>query len=394
MLRRWWRPTVAVNAALVLLVLAGGAWAWYVVWGGESASAGTGAQERVVAVTRGAVSATVSASGTVHSGTTAAANFVTAGTVTEIAVKVGDPVTQGQTLAKVDAAAANGQLSTARANLAAAQQSLTRAQGNGSDAATVASISAQVTQANTAVETAQRAVAGTVLTAPIAGTVIAVNGAVGSPSSGSSSGTSGGGATGSTSSSSSSAASSTGFITLADLTKLQVSAAFAEADATKLKVGQTATVTWSALSGARATARITTIAPTATTANNVNTYAVVSTLDSVPTGARIGQSATVRVTVAEVANALRAPTAAVRTAGGQRTVQVRTAGGDTEQRTVQVGVEGDSFVEITSGLTEGEQLVIQPTTSSTTGTTNQQGPGGQFGGGGQLPGGGGQGPGR
>ncbi|GIJ49098.1 RND transporter [Virgisporangium aliadipatigenens] len=392
MLKRWWRPAVAVNAALVLLVLAGGGWAYHVVWGGDTA-AGTGGQQRSVTVTRGAVSATVSATGTVQSGTTAAANFVTAGTVTEISVKVGDAVTAGQQLAKVDPAAANGQLATARANLTAAQQSLARAQGNGSDAATVASISAQVTQANTAVETAQRAVAGTVLTAPIAGTVIAVNGAVGSSSSSTSSstGTSGSGSSGG-SSSSASGSSGSGFITLADLSKLQVSAAFAEADATRLKVGQAAAVTWSALSGARADAKITTIAPTATTSNNVNTYAVVSTLDSVPTGARIGQSATVRVTVAEVADVLRVPTAAVRSAGGQRTVQVKAANGGTETRTVQVGVEGDSFVEIRSGVTEGETLVIAPTTTSTSGTGNQQGGpgGGQFpGGGGQIPGGGG-----
>ena len=59
---------------------------------------------------------------------------------------------------------------------------------------------------------------------------------------------------------------------------MQVSASFAEADATKLKVGQTATVTWAALTGATATGKVATIAPTATTANNVNSYAVVVSL--------------------------------------------------------------------------------------------------------------------
>ena len=39
---------------------------------------------------------------------------------------------------------------------------------------------------------------------------------------------------------------------LADLTKLQINASFAEADATKLKAGQTAQISWSALSGTRA----------------------------------------------------------------------------------------------------------------------------------------------
>src|SRR6266545_3734629 len=222
------RPTLLLNTALGAVALAVAFWSYHVVAGSPVASAGgSGERQRVVPVTQGTVTSTVSASGSVQSATTAAASFVTAGTVTEILVRVGDVVAKGQHLAKVDPAAAQSQLDTATANLAAARQSLSRAK------------------------------------------------AAGAGGSGAGSGGSGtGGSGGAGSSGPASTSGSSGFVQLADLTAMQVSASFAEADATKLKVGQVAAVTWNALSGARATGKVLTISPTATTQNNVNSYAV------------------------------------------------------------------------------------------------------------------------
>ncbi|MEV8514328.1 efflux RND transporter periplasmic adaptor subunit [Dactylosporangium sp. NPDC051484] len=381
-----------VNAVLVLVAAGGAFWAYQII-SGPAASADTGTtteRTRLVAVTQGTVSQTVSASGSVASASTANANFTTSGTVTEVDVKVGDVVTKGQTLAKVDPAAAQAALDTAKANLNAAKAALTRDRNNNADDATIASADAQVATAQANVSSAQATVNGTVLTAPIAGTVTAVNGAVGSSSSGSSS-SGGGGGNNPASGSSSSSGSGSGFIQLADLSKLQIDASFAEADATKLKAGQTAGITWSALSGTRATGKVSTISPTATTSNNVNSYAVVITLDSLPDGVRLGQSTTAVVTVAEAQDVLRIPSTALRTAGGQRTVTVR-VNGQNEERQVEVGITGGGFVEVKSGLQAGDQVVITTrTTTSTTGPNTQQFPGGgNFpGGGGNFPGGGG-----
>src|SRR6266511_3644289 len=375
------RPTLLLNTALGAVALAVAFWSYHVIAGSPAPSAGgSGERQRVVPVTQGTVTSTVSASGSVQSATTAAASFVTAGTVTEILVRVGDVGAKGQHLAKVDPAAAQSQLDTATANLAAARQSLSRAKAAGADAATIANASAQVTSAEAAVAAAQRAVDGTVLTAPIAGTGIAVNGAVGSQSgSAGASGASGsggsgagtGGSGGAGSSGPASTSGSSGFVQLADLPAMQVSASFAEADATKLKVGQVAAVTWNALSGARATGKVLTISPTATTQNNVNSYAVVVSLDTLPGGVRIGQSTTVQVTVAQADNVLRIPLAALREAGGQRTVQVQ-SGDKIEVRTVEIGIRGNQFVEITGGLSPGEQVVITMQTT-TIPTTNPRG---------------------
>ncbi|WP_319805748.1 efflux RND transporter periplasmic adaptor subunit [Dactylosporangium fulvum] len=384
-----------INAGLAVLVVGGAFWAYSVVKGPATAEASqnTTTRTRLVAATQGTVSQTVSATGSVASAATANANFTTSGTVTEVNVKVGDVVTKGQTLAKVDPTSAQATLDTAKANLTAAKAALTRAENNDADDATIASAEAQVTTAQANVTSAQQAVNGTVLTAPVAGTVTAVNGAVGSSSSGSSSNSSGGAGGNSTGGNGSTSGSSSGFIQLADLTKLQINASFAEADATKLKAGQVADVTWSALAGTRATGKVSTVSPTATTSNNVNSYAVVITLDSLPEGVRLGQSTTAVVTVAEAQGVVRIPSTALRTAGGQRTVTVQ-VNGKNEERQVEVGLTGGGFVEVKSGLTAGEQVVVTTTTNSTSGTGGNQvqfpGGGGGFpGGGGGFPGGGG-----
>src|SRR4051812_43760628 len=112
-MRLWRRPTVLINAALAVLAVAGGFWAYQIVTGTSSAAAATTTRTRVVPVTQGDVSQTVSATATVASSATSAANFVTSGTVTEIDVHVGDVVTKGQLLAKVDPTSAQSALDTA-----------------------------------------------------------------------------------------------------------------------------------------------------------------------------------------------------------------------------------------------------------------------------------------
>src|SRR6266508_2616366 len=78
-----------LNARLGAVALAVAFWSYHVIAGSPAPSAGgSGERQRVVPVTQGTVTSTVSASGSVQSATTAAASFVTAGTVTEILVRV------------------------------------------------------------------------------------------------------------------------------------------------------------------------------------------------------------------------------------------------------------------------------------------------------------------
>jgi macrolide-specific efflux system membrane fusion protein len=79
--------------------------------------------------------------------------------------------------------------------------------------------------------------------------------------------------------------------------------------------------------------------------------------------------------VAKADSALYVPSTAVHTAGGQSTVTVM-QGGKQVARTVQTGITGDQGVEIKSGLTAGEQVVLT-TSSSSSGSGSSSGfPGG------------------
>ncbi len=94
---------------------------------------------------------------------------------------------------------------------------------------TITGDQSSITTAQNQLATAQANLQATVLTAPVAGTVAAVNGQVGTSS------TSGSSVPGWSSSSSSSSSATAGFITLTDLSSLQVVAGYSETDAAKIQ---------------------------------------------------------------------------------------------------------------------------------------------------------------
>jgi len=162
---------------------------------------------------------------------------------------------------------------------------------------------------------------------------------------------------------------------------MTVSASIAEADIASVTVGQKAVVTFPAVPGETADATVTAIAPTATTSNSVVTYATTITLASIPTGLRLGQTASVAITTkSSAADALYVPTAAITTASGASTVKVVGANGKTTVTTVTLGIVGTVGTEIKTGLKAGETVSLGVVTPTTTGTGNGTGRTG-FGGG-------------
>ena len=296
-------------------------------------------------------------------------------------------VTQGQTaLTNAQNNQASG-LVKDQSSIASAQRQLTSAQASyqstlaanrvkeapATDAA-LAQQAASVAQAQAQVDNAQRTLDQTVLTAPIDATVTAVNGKVGDQASGaSSSGASSGTAT-------------SGFITLDDLTGLQVKAGFSEADAAKVQVGQSATITFDALTNTTLTGKVVSVDATQTVVQNVVTYSVYISLDSVPAGLKPGMTASAAVVVDKRENVLLLPSSAVRGTGTTAQVTVKTGATETSQ-TVQIGLRGDQSVEIVSGLKVGDVVVTR--TTSTASGANGRVPAGAGGLGGAVTGAGG-----
>ena len=403
------RRGLILNTALILVLAALGVTSYLVVTHNNARPA---AATATVAVARGAVTSSVSSSGTVESARTATPQFTASGTVTAVLVTVGRHVAKGQALARIDAASAQRSLLIAEYNLSAAEDGVTAAEEaltNAEDAAastssstaggtaggttaggqgtSVASAEASLARARADresarqnVDAARADVTATTLRAPIAGTVTAVNGAVGSVT-----GSSGGSSSAASSASSAGTTSSGGFVSIADLTALRVVASFPEADALRIKAGQSATVTFNADPNAPVTAKLSSVSPTPTTQNGVVAYDATFALGKVPAGTRLGQTANVSVVTARAANALYVPTMAIATTGGSHTVVMA----DGQSRTVSIGIQGDTYTQITSGLADGDQiqLVSGRAAAAANGNTGR----GQFAGPGQFPALGGQG---
>lgn len=249
------------------------------------------------------------------------------------------------------------------AALRAADASVTTSAGSMSaDQAAIAAAKAGVDQARQALDFTR-------LKAPIGGTVVAVSNRAGDVVSA--------GAT---------------VMAIAPKAPFEVVANVSEADATSLAVGQSAAVTFDAL-GQVASGTVTRIdllpvnAMPSSPANNgpgtgattsaVTSYRATITLTDAPANVKQGMSASVVVTTQEVADVLWVPTAAVTTADGRSTVTVRADGVDSTV-VVQTGLQGDSAIQITSGLAEGQQIVID--TGTTPDDTNEliYGPEGGF----------------
>lgn len=119
--RRW----LIIPLGLVLVLAGYGA--WVLTRSRTSATVAT----TTATVSRGAISVTVSGSGTVAAATSRDLAFPVSGAVSEVLVSVGDTVTAGQPLARLDDTALQLALQQARANLTSAQAQLAAANGEG-----------------------------------------------------------------------------------------------------------------------------------------------------------------------------------------------------------------------------------------------------------------------
>ncbi|MDQ1456885.1 MAG: hypothetical protein QOH28_2505 [Actinomycetota bacterium] len=277
----------------------------------------------------------------------------------------------------------------AQNQLSAAQQSLnatnaTNATSAQLQPADLTAAQASLAQAQAQYTSALQTMAWTTLQAPTSGVVTAISGAVGQTVSGGGTSASQGSTTAGSSSSSgatattpTSSATSSAFLTITNLGSLSVKAGFAETDAAKLKVGQPAVISFSALPNAQASGVVTEVDANSTLVSNVVTYYATVNITKIPTGVKPGMTASVTVTINRHDGVLTLPNAAVRGTGSTGTVTVEN-GKQQSSVTVGVGLRGDTSTEITSGLTAGVTVVLPSSTVSGVSTQVGSGNAGRF----------------
>ena len=128
-------------------------------------------------------------------------------------------------------------------------------------------------------------------------------------------------------------------------------------------------------------------------ATQATTYPLIVALPAGSHGIAAGSAAQVAIVLDDAHETLAVPTSAVHTVGTNEAYILLLRGGQPVRQTVKVGIVGDVYTQITSGVTKGDEIVLAdlttavPSSSSTTMSRFGAGLGGLTGGGG-LGGGG------
>ncbi|MGZ4134386.1 MAG: efflux RND transporter periplasmic adaptor subunit [Tumebacillaceae bacterium] len=279
-----------------------------------------------------------------------------------------------------------------------------------SDSGAIDQAKASVDQAQGKVNQDNATLANMTIKAPADGVIVTVNGSAGASASGS--GNSSGG----------------GFITMdGTAAGMEISAQISQSDIGKVQVGQQASITSSAFADKTFTGTVAQIAPEASTSNGVTTYNVMLKVDDKEGLLKAGMSTNLNLTIGTHKNVLYVSPAALKEQNGQEGVIVATAnvnsnatssdqsqsGSQNQQGQsgysrrstssgsavggrfvpVKVGYFNTTQVEITSGLEEGDNIIVTiavPQSSSTTSKRSGTGSGmfGGLGGGSSFGGGG------
>ncbi|MEW5764090.1 MAG: efflux RND transporter periplasmic adaptor subunit [Acidobacteriota bacterium] len=148
------------------------------------------------------------------------------------------------------------------------------------------------------------------------------------------------------------------FVTVIDLSRLEVDAYVDEVDIGRVKVGQAATFTVDAFPDKTFQAVVEAIYPQAVIQDNVVNYAVILGIQDAFEGLlRPQMTASVSITLDTTKGALVVPVRAVKHEGGKAYVQVPEGKG-LSARPVTLGRESGEFVQIKAGLSEGDKVFV------------------------------------
>ena len=333
-------------------------------------------------VKRGKIAQTVSATGEISATNLVDVGAQVSGQIKKMHVKIGDVVKEGDLIAEIDNVTQvnevntrKAQLQTYQAQLESAQVALKIAQRKYSRYKSLASADAvskeefeatedslatnrakikelqsSIRQTQIAINTAEKDLGYTRITAPSAGTVVSlvveqgqtINASQTSPT----------------------------VVQIADLTSMTNKMQIAEGDATKVKAGQTVNFTILSEPDTPISAKLDSIDPglttmsqgsysrsTDTTSNAIYYYAR-ATVPNPKGKLAIGMTTQNTVEIASADNVLMVPTVAIKTKDGKKFVRVLGANNQASDREIQTGLKDSMNTEVKSGLNEGEKVVM------------------------------------
>ena len=150
----------------------------------------------------------------------------------------------------------------------------------------------------------------------------------------------------------------TALFKIGDPKALEVIANVTEEDYPIISVGQSVEVYFDARPNVTVTGTIDRIIPKRIEGDRPR-YNIYITLNEVPDGLADGMTSDAAITIEERTGVLCLPRSVVRASGIDEVSLKVWTNQSTETRTVTIGLRGDSDVEILSGLSEGEQVIIQ-----------------------------------
>ncbi len=429
----------SVKIIIIVLVMGIG---WFTITKAFGSSKKT--QYQTAQVQKGSIISTVNGTGNVTSNSQAGVGSPTTGIITEMYVKNGDVVAQGQNLFKVKSIASAQEIASAWASYQSAlttantvnqnkivtqatmekdrQAVLTASiavtamennRNNGLpnpatnlaytqdeiEAINSALISARetfsadelkykqygqnVNSANASLNSAWLAYQATqdsAVTAPIEGTVANIAVKAGDQVT-----ASGGNLSSNLSTSSSTSSSANAILYIGNYSTPYVKVQTSEVDITSIQPGQKATITLDAFSDKTFVGSVDQVDTAGTISTGVVTYNVYVTFVAPPPSIKPGMSTSVTIQIDRKDNVLSVPTSAIQSANGQSTIRVL-KNGKVSSIMVETGITSDTDTEITSGLSEGDMVVAGNLSTGSTTNGNTTSPFGRsfggFGGGG------------
>ena len=318
-------------------------------------------------IEKGTLVSSISASGNVLTTNTLSISTEASGVVKKVYVKDGDKVYAGQKLAEITLDSAGALASTkAWASLTSAQNSYRSSQaslantydqikGHESDETfaqketrTKAEVSNDNAWANLVTANLTYKQTSPIITAPFSGIIGSVNLVEGMVL---------------TSANSTTSINSQRVAVIKGGSLPVVSVSLSEVDVPKVKVGQKVIVTLDSVSGKTFTGKVATVDRVGSTSNNVTSYPANIKLDSSSDAILPNMAATANIILNTLTDVLIAPVTSIEMQNGINYAKVL-KNGKQELVEVTLGLSTDDDVEIKSGVTEGQEVVIRTSTGS------------------------------